>query len=1763
MPSEASTAFSAPSARHRQGLLAKPFSPTLAVALALLLASLPVARAAPNFQSTFHRYNNDYGSAIAAATDGSLSYFAAGYSTSSSLGAGYWDIWVLKLGSTGTAVWSITLGASVRLFSRLPLGAAVSSEGSGCVVAAAQNHHKVYSRLFPYVVKMASGGTIVWAVFMGEVIDVALTSVLTASPGGYVVVGSYGFFGKVSDAGEIVWGRKLGPNAQAVLSSVVSLSDGSLLAAGHKILPQYPDGPGYLVCWTVKVTSAGRPLFHRLYGIDQQHVCNGIAVLSDDSVVLSGYVGTLNADLYAAKIDSYGTLQASKTYGGTYNEVGKSVLFESSSGTLYILGHSNSATSGAGYEINLWKIDSALSAFSSTHYVYSASNNNYAASMSWTPDGSIAMAGYATGTTTGNDFFLSVDSCRPGYLSNPSPPACSACPSYCTLCNSASACVRCNHGYLLSASKSSCGTTCATGTYVDSGQCKTCPTGCSVCSAASQCTSCSSGYYLASTAGGHVCVTDCPYGFNEWSGTCYCPNVCGGACTDCEEIGPWDDLYYVCVSCLPLYYIQSNNCYACPAGCQQCSSGGCQLCLADYVMYYDIGGAMICARSCPGDAYFTASATVLSSYTRSQCFSCMSNCDFCGSSTQCASCKAGYYLFDKSDGTQSCVSACGDGYYKDENNVCHSCLAHCKTCTIDSKCSVCNSGFHRKSRYDYELDSCVADCAPKYFAMDSSKCKECDFRCFVCAGPSNTECQSCDTSIPGVIEIANLGGGIMACNCAPGFVPDTAGRRCVRCVDPLCKSCNLADSRQCRSCFTEEYAMVYNAETLSCECPVGTYRSGRDKCLACSPLCTECDGPGNTHCLAGKCAPNTFPVAATPTTCIYMCDSDGLFMDPTGTKCVTLVCNSACLSCFGPASDNCIVCSDPTKLLLGGSCISACPPYYFARFGMCSPCGDNCESCSDSSTCTQCESPYFLQGARCVPKCSQGWHNLAGERLCRECLLPCVECQDQCRKCESGYYLYDGACWTKWAKPDGMYIFGGQFLPCSSACVTCVGPATSDCIECNTTAGYLMSYDGTCRLHWCSSGYYLPAETDLTSAECLPCHQSCATCTGGKTEDCLSCSPGYLPTSQSQSSVSTFYCNRCEQIRGLATDPVNSGQCIQICGDGIRLGEECDDGNTESGDGCSRDCKVETGFVCSATEGADRCYTAIPPEPRLGVLAGNSLVVIKFSRQIITTTNSTAGIISSIAFELLGASPDCELSVSPPLLSSNFSEIRFGLSVRCSLRYTQSRLKAKFASPSLFRDANGVAMVQTEATVALETQSWLSPSSANIVSILGETFRAVGAATLGLSFVGFAVFSRSAAMSPAWTLVHTLQILLYTERMSAAGPENLKRFLGDYLTVARLRLPIRVQFLEDLDAGVGFVRNFYQQLFAWAAMAAGYLLILALDRFAVPKRRFFGFVRRWKQDCVYNAVIRILLESYLDLAFCSVLNLRYSLLADYLSPALKVSTIAAVAGFLLACFFLSWCTRLATVPVRMYFTTLFKIRYSSLTDEFCLRRGPFVRGCYSVFLLRRLAFASVLTMVQSESTKLWTSVGIDVGYLLYLSVFHPYRLLLDNCANITGEVTILVTHCCLLFIRTGLSSGESATSYIGWTCIGLISVFTLCVWTHVVVSALRSALGTAKEKPWGASARARAGSRSVPIIVSSHSGKRSKGRTRSGRGSNRYHEAATAMEGELGQEDEARASKKRLYQIEEIKEEEGEEDEAGKAENEDDDGGEELVEVTI
>eukprot|EP00960_Hanusia_phi_P039498 753915-Hanusia_phi.AAC.29 len=184
--------------------------------------------------------------------------------------------------------------------------------------------------------------------------------------------------------------------------------------------------------------------------------------------------------------------------------------------------------------------------------------------------------------------------------------------------------------------------------------------------------------------------------------------------------------------------------------------------------------------------------------------------------------------------------------------------------------------------------------------------------------------------------------------------------------------------------------------------------------------------------------------------------------------------------------------------------------------------------------------------------------------------------------------------------------------------------SSSDCVE-NCKPGF-YGLEGVEPCSPCSRGSYQPS---YGSDSCLACPGGNGTMSMGSAsrEDCLAicgdgrhsngegCEDGNLVNGDGCSST-------CEVEPGYVCESVNpkrrSAQiCTKVskkeCGDGRRdSGEECDDGrmagqvcevlisltgNKNAGDGCSAECKVETGFRCSASKertlkgkSTDVCY---------------------------------------------------------------------------------------------------------------------------------------------------------------------------------------------------------------------------------------------------------------------------------------------------------------------------------------------------------------------------------------------------------------------------------------------------------------------------------------------------------------------------------------------------------------------------------------------
>jgi len=95
-------------------------------------------------------------------------------------------------------------------------------------------------------------------------------------------------------------------------------------------------------------------------------------------------------------------------------------------------------------------------------------------------------------------------------------------------------------------------------------------------------------------------------------------------------------------------------------------------------------------------------------------------------------------------------------------------------------------------------------------------------------------------------------------------------------------------------------------------------------------------------------------------------------------------------------------------------------------------------------------------------------------------------------------------------------------------------------------------------------------------------------CAAGWTQAVVSlCGEGLLPDEGSTARVRFHIKAGTDALSDMGIDNIELS--TRVCGDGMRVFEFCDDGNTRDGDGCSSDCEIEEGFRCVATGGADDC----------------------------------------------------------------------------------------------------------------------------------------------------------------------------------------------------------------------------------------------------------------------------------------------------------------------------------------------------------------------------------------------------------------------------------------------------------------------------------------------------------------------------------------------------------------------------------------------
>lgn len=297
------------------------------------------------------------------------------------------DIWIVKLDISGTVQWTKNLGStgSEKAFS-----VKQTSDGGYIVAGASSGndidvsgHHGGWSTYDMWVVKLNSSGIIQWQKSLGGYGNEVGYSVQQTTDGGYVVAGysdsqnngdvtgnhTYWSTGdgaylpskdfwivKLNAAGLLQWQKSLGGTGTDIAYSVQQTTDGGYIIGGSSNSGNgdVSGNHGNYDFWITKIDSNGTLQWQKSLGgtyadwahfirqaPDGGYVAAGVSFSNDGDVNGDHHGSTSSNDYWVVKITSSGLLSWAKSLGGNFGDTAFS-LDTTQDGGYIIAGSSNS-----------------------------------------------------------------------------------------------------------------------------------------------------------------------------------------------------------------------------------------------------------------------------------------------------------------------------------------------------------------------------------------------------------------------------------------------------------------------------------------------------------------------------------------------------------------------------------------------------------------------------------------------------------------------------------------------------------------------------------------------------------------------------------------------------------------------------------------------------------------------------------------------------------------------------------------------------------------------------------------------------------------------------------------------------------------------------------------------------------------------------------------------------------------------------------------------------------------------------------------------------------------------------------------------------------------------------------------------------------------------------------------------------------------------------------------------------------------------------
>jgi hypothetical protein len=373
-----------------------------ATCIIFLLLIQFIVKAQPVFQKVYGLVGDSWGNCVQETKD--KGFIISG--STFGVGAGSNDVYLLKIGENGSLKWTKTFGGS-----GMDYGCSIQqTDDGGFIIGGYTTSFSGTTQGDLYLVKTDSSGQLQWSKTFGGSQDDVGYSVLQANDGGFILVGMTTSFGagsgdvymvKVSPKGSLLWAKTYGGSGWDDGRSVQQTKDGGFIITGWT----ESFGSGGRDIYLIKTNSDGTLQWSKTFGGTGYDIGWSVQQTHDNGFIITGRGDSFGGGVYLVKTDSVGALQWSKTFIAANN---LSCCVQQTNDSGFIICGGRSVSTHGDADAYLLKISSNGTFQWSRNF--GGTGNQSGAAIRKLDNGGYIIVGEADDSTTGNVLLIRTDS---------------------------------------------------------------------------------------------------------------------------------------------------------------------------------------------------------------------------------------------------------------------------------------------------------------------------------------------------------------------------------------------------------------------------------------------------------------------------------------------------------------------------------------------------------------------------------------------------------------------------------------------------------------------------------------------------------------------------------------------------------------------------------------------------------------------------------------------------------------------------------------------------------------------------------------------------------------------------------------------------------------------------------------------------------------------------------------------------------------------------------------------------------------------------------------------------------------------------------------------------------------------------------------------------------------------------------------------------------------------------------------------------------